>query len=157
MVYVRCNGNPHGRAHKLITAQRRKPGAPLHDQNRIATIFITCRTILSMISFRSSIAKRHSSSQQKALGLRPPEKQCGRTIARRGKLGCVLRWPAFRMHGSRMPATSTMPSSQQYAMGRVQKAASVFYRSRPEFSYIRTESDAPWVSIVRRCRAIARR
>ena len=34
--------------------------APLHDQNRIATMSITCRTILSMISFRSSIAKRHS-------------------------------------------------------------------------------------------------
>ena len=46
-----------------------------------------------MISFRSSIAKRHSSSQQKALGLRPTEKQCGRTIARRGKLSCVLAVP----------------------------------------------------------------
>jgi hypothetical protein len=31
------------------------------------------------------------------------------------------------------------------------------YRARPEFSYNRTESDAPRVSIVRRWRAIGRR
>src|SRR6266403_3248942 len=51
--------------------------APLHDQNRIATISITCRTILSTISFRSSIAKQHSSPAAKALGSQTGGKQCG--------------------------------------------------------------------------------
>src|SRR3984893_13786509 len=67
--------------------------APLHDQNRIATISITCRTILSMISFRSSIAKRHSFPAAESARVSDRRKTVGSTIARRGKLGCVLAVP----------------------------------------------------------------
>src|SRR5580700_10801076 len=67
--------------------------APLHDQNRIATIFSTCRTILSMISFRSSIAKRHSFPAAESARVSDRRQTVGSTIARRGKLGCVLAVP----------------------------------------------------------------
>jgi hypothetical protein len=55
-----------------------------------AIMFITCSATLSMVCFRSSIAKRHSSLQQKALGSQDRRQAAWSTIARRGKLGGVL-------------------------------------------------------------------
>jgi hypothetical protein len=55
-------------------------------------------------------------------------------------------------------ALSRLRASSTHAYGKLAiEAASVFYRARPEFSYNRTESDTPRVSIVWRWRAIARR
>ena len=76
MLYVRYDdrspcpdaADPDVRTTDLSLGRMENQKASPNDQNGICDYVYHVRTILSMVCFRSSIAKRHSSLQQKALG-----------------------------------------------------------------------------------------